>query len=124
MLALQLEKRPSVGDGARDLETIAHDIGIREQPLDLARIETRDLRRIESGERLAIAFAFFENRGPREPSLGALERQELEEQVIIVHGHAPFGVVVGDLERTGFGPGAACDGGRHGRALVENARSV
>lgn len=43
---------------------------------------------------------------PGEPGLSAFEVEEFEEGTIIAQGHAPFGVVVGDLDIVAD-PGAA-----------------
>jgi len=60
--------------------------------------EARDLRGIESGERASVALALVEDRRPREPRLGALEREHLEQPRVVVDRHAPFLVVVREVE--------------------------
>src|SRR5207247_2892190 len=99
------EERARVADRALDLEAVADDAGILQQ--------TFDARRIELGECPVVIVALLEDRGPAESRLSALERQELEENAVVMHGHAPLAIVILDVER-GAGPGAAC---RHARTL-------
>jgi hypothetical protein len=56
-LALHREKRASVFHCASDLEPVADDIRVGEQPLDAPGVEARDPGRIETGRRLAMAVA-------------------------------------------------------------------
>src|SRR5258706_3869916 len=98
-LLLHGEKGFRVADGALDFQPIADDPRILQQYPFPARIETRDLSRIESRERLPVVLALLQDRFPREPGLRAFEDQELEQDAIVVHRHAPFLVVVGDAER-------------------------
>src|SRR5436190_13645184 len=56
-LLLHLQERTRVLDGGADLEPVADDAGVGEQPARLARAEARDLRGIEAGERLAVGLA-------------------------------------------------------------------
>ena len=46
----------------------------------------------------------------RQPGLRAFEDQQLEQRAVVVHRHAPLGVVVGDVERVVAAPGAALKG--------------
>jgi leucyl/phenylalanyl-tRNA--protein transferase len=41
--------------------------------------------------------------------LRTLENQEFEEAAIVVHRHAPFAIVIGDVGRAAVGPGTAVD---------------
>src|SRR6266446_4411719 len=51
--------------------------------------------------------ALAQDGDPGEPGLEAVEDELLEERAIVVLGHAPFLVVIGDVERVLLGPGAA-----------------
>src|SRR5205823_8194203 len=82
------EERARVADRALDLEAVADDAGILQQTFDARRREPRDARRIELGECPAVIVALLEDRGPAESRLSALERQELEENAVVMHGHA------------------------------------
>ncbi len=45
------------------------------------------------------AVALLEDRLPAQAGLRPLERDELEEHAVVVDGHTPFFVVIGDAER-------------------------
>ena len=67
----------------------------------------RDLLGIEAVERGAEGRALAQDRDPGEPRLEAVEHELLEQRPVVVFGHAPFLVVIGDIERIGARPGAA-----------------
>ena len=77
---------------------------------DVRGTEGGDGLRVEAGEGPAVALALAEDGEPAQPGLSALEHQELEEQPVVVHRHAPLLVVVGVEEGLVAHPGAA-----HGR---------
>jgi len=105
--AVQCHERPRIGDDALDLAAVAYDRRVRDQAVDAAGIEPRDARRVEPGERLAVAVALREDRAPRETGLRAFERQEFEQRILVGRGHAPFAIVVVAFGRAPFAPGAA-----------------
>src|SRR6476646_3112233 len=105
-LALHGEERPRVRDRALDLEPVAHDPRVSEQPGRAGRGVPRDPGGVEAREHLAIARALLEDRFPAEARLRAFEGQELEERALVVNGDAPLGVVVGDA-KLGARPAAA-----------------
>ena len=78
-----------------------------EQPALGARVEARDLARIETRECLPVRVALSKNRDPAQARLRALERQHLEEPAIVVHRDTPFAIVVANVKRIGSAPGAA-----------------
>ena len=53
------EKHFCVLDGGRDLQSVAHDSVVAEQPLHIARAVSGDLRRAKSIERLPIVLSFL-----------------------------------------------------------------
>ena len=106
-LALDAEERARIRDGAFDLQSIADDRGIRHQSRDPAAVVFRNARRIEIGEGLAVRGALGEDRRPGEPGLRSFENQEFEEASIVVHGNAPFIVVIRDVEIAAVGPWTA-----------------
>ena len=55
----------------------------------------------------AEGFALAEDGDPGESGLEALEHEEFPEGTGVGFGHAPFLVVVGEVERVAAGPGAA-----------------
>ena len=73
----------------------------------LRRVEGRDPRRIESGERRPVAIALVEYRRPRKAGLRAFEDEKLEEHAIVVNGHSPLVIVVRGVGRAAVGPRAA-----------------
>ena len=103
-----------VADGALDLAAMADDAGVRHQPVDARASRSGRRGRGRSRERGAVAVALVQDRRPRQPSLRALEHQELEEHAVVVHRHAPLGVVVRTVGIAAFGPGAADGSGGHG----------
>src|ERR1051326_229117 len=83
---------------ALDLEPITYDAGIHEQLLDTGRREPGDTIDFEVGKRLTISITLLQNRRPAESGLRSLQRQQLEECRVVVLGHAPFPVVVLDVQ--------------------------
>src|SRR5204863_5125588 len=113
------------------LQPVTHDGRVLEQRRAAARIEARHPPRVEAGERTAVARALAEDRRPREPRLGALEREHLEEPPLVVHRAAPLLVVVADVVRVGAGcPSAAALAGAgsgaraQGSGLDQNRRAI
>jgi hypothetical protein len=91
------KKRVRILDRGRNLQSVAHDPGIAEQPFHIARAVMRDLLRAKTVERFAIVLSFLENRRPAEPGLRALEDQKFKQLSIIVNRHAPFSIMIGDV---------------------------
>ena len=79
------------------------------QRRDLVRVVGGDPGRLEPVESPAEVVALPEDRDPGQAGLEALEDQHLEQRALIVQGHAPFLVVVGDVQRIAAGPAAAHD---------------
>ena len=96
---------PNRDDGAGvrhsrlDLQPVPHDRRVLEQPRDPAVGETSDLRRVETGERLAVSGPLVQDRRPRESGLRAFQYEHLEEPGVFVQGNAPFIIVVSDVGR-------------------------
>jgi hypothetical protein len=67
-----------------------------QQPFSLSVAIPRNLRRIETAKRGAIAGAFVKDDFPTKACLSAFEDEKLEEFAIVVHRHTPFGVVISD----------------------------
>ena len=113
----QLRKaRPLVHDvepGARrahrafDLCAVAHDAGILHQPLDLGRPVARDFFRNEIVEGAAEIVALAQDGDPRQAGLETVEHEFFVERAVVVFRHAPFLVVIGDVERIVLGPRTA-----------------
>src|SRR5204862_2824598 len=84
-------------DRRRNLQSVAHDPGVAEQPFHIARAVTRDLLRTKTVERFAIVLPFLENRRPAEPGLRALEDEKFKQLSIVVNRHAPFLIMIADV---------------------------
>src|SRR5262249_34437772 len=88
---------------------VAHDAGVLHQRLDLLRGEARDLLRREAGEGAAEVVALAQDGDPGQPGLEAVENELFEQRAVVVFRHAPFLVVIGDVERVLLGPGTALE---------------
>src|SRR5581483_2113731 len=66
-----------------------------------------DFFRIEIVKRTAEIVAFAQDRDPRQPGLESVEDQLFEEGAVVVLRHAPFLVVVGDVQGVLLRPRAA-----------------
>ena len=95
-LLLDGQEGTGVADRRLDLGPVADDAGVGQELLHPGRREARHLGGVEVGEGLAVAGAALEDGGPAEAGLRPLEHQELEVGGVVVHRHAPLGVVVGD----------------------------
>src|SRR4029079_4160044 len=104
--ALNLEEGLRIADRTVDLETIANNPWILEQPLNLGWREARHPRRIEIGECSPVVLALLEDRLPAQARLRTFEREELEERAVVVNRHPPLVIVVHDADWRSS-PGAA-----------------
>src|SRR5262249_40838735 len=91
-------------DRALDLEAIAPDAGIGQQPFNLLWRVTRDLDGVEIVKGTAEILALAQDRDPRQPGLEAIEHELLVERPVVEFRHAPFFVVVSDVKRILPGP--------------------
>src|SRR5438094_4448509 len=97
------EKYFRVLDCGHDLQAVAYDSPVAQQPFNIAPIVAGDVLRAISGERLSIVLPFFQNDRPAQPGLRAFKNEELEKHSIIMHGDAPFLIVIADI-RFGCSP--------------------
>src|SRR5688572_5385852 len=111
-LPLHIEECLRVRYRALDLAAVSDDSGIREDPIDPCRREARNGRRVEFGEDAPVVLPLLQDRRPAETRLGTFEREKLEQHAVIVDGHAPLGIVVGDVEVRPW-PSAALRGTYH-----------
>ena len=107
LLLLDVEPQLRALDRGLDLRVGADDAFVLHQPLDVALAVARDLLGIEIVEGFAEVLALAQDRDPGEPRLKPVEDQLFVERARIVFRHAPFFVVIGDVERVLAGPGAA-----------------
>ena len=106
-LLLDPQPGPRARDGALDLGAVADDPGIGHQPRHVGLREAGDPLRIEIREGVAKPFAAAQDGDPRQAGLEPVEDQLLVERAAVTLGHAPLGVVIGDVERVEAGPPAA-----------------
>ena len=92
--------------GAFDLGAIAHDAGVLHQPFDFRRPVARDFFRHETIEGAAEIFALAQDGDPRQAGLKTIEDEFFVERAVVEFRHAPFLVVIGDVERIVLGPRA------------------
>src|SRR5207249_4678535 len=90
-----------------DLHAVAHDAGVRHQPLDFLGRIARDLWRLETVEGAAEIFALAQDGDPGQPGLKTVEHELFVERAVVEFRHAPFLIVIGDVERILLRPGAA-----------------
>src|ERR1700747_3196061 len=86
----QREVSRGVADAGVDLALVADDAGIGQQLLQFGRRVARDLLRIEAVIDLAIVLALAQHGDPAEARLEALERQQLEQRLVVPERPAPF----------------------------------
>ena len=103
-LVLHLDERLRIPQRRGDLQSIADDTGVGHQRRDFVRVVARDLLHIEVVEGAAIVFALVQNRRPAEAGLRAFQDQQLKPVPVILQRHAPFLIVVGQIDRS-FRPG-------------------
>ena len=101
------EEHTGVGHDGREFAAMTDEARVPHPDLDLRRPEARDLPGVEVGEDPAVTLALTEHREPSQAGLRALEDQLLEQQPVIVDGHAPLVVMIRHVERVIPAPGAA-----------------
>src|SRR6185503_6727995 len=106
---LHRQERSRVRDRRVDFQAVAHDAGVGEQRAFLRGAVLRDLPRVETIERLPVRGPLPEDRDPTQARLRALEDEHLEEPPVVVQRHAPFLIVVTDVERIVAAPAATLD---------------
>lgn len=86
-------------DHCLDFEAVADDARVREELRAAARVELRHLLERESVERFPECLALAENRQPRETGLIDLERQPLEQLIVVMQGEAVLPIVIRPMIR-------------------------
>jgi len=122
--ALNLQVQPDTGalDGGVDLGPRADDAGIVQQALAVGLAVAGDLLRVETVEGGAEGRALFQDGDPRQARLESVQHQLFPEGARVTFGHAPFLVVIGDIEGVGAAPATAA--GRVGHGRVGHGRRV
>jgi len=85
-------------DGGIDLEAIADDADVAQQPCALAAAVGGDPVGVEAVVGGAEGVALLQDGQPRESCLVDLEHQALEERRVVVQGEAVLAIVVGAVE--------------------------
>ena len=101
-----LEDASSVLDHRVDLQAVPDDAGVSKETRAFAFPVSRHPVHVEPIERSAKVISLFENREPRKSRLVDLERETLEEGVVLPQRKAVFAIVVGTVERMVNGDGA------------------
>src|SRR5215217_2030612 len=104
---VQGPRRDGVRDRGLDLAAVAHDPGVREEPLHVALPKGGDSLDVPIFEGAPEALALAQDRKPGKSRLKRLEDKHLEELTVAVHGAAPDAVVVLDVLRCSETPPAA-----------------
>jgi glycyl-tRNA synthetase alpha chain len=105
---VQLEPGLGILTYGLELETVADDPGVLHQGfLDIRIRERRQALHIEVEQNLAVALTLLQHGDPRQPGLKAFEQQQLEQRLRVALRHAPFVVVVSDIQRIVIAPKAA-----------------
>ena len=123
MLGLDCQEGACVADGGLEFAAMADQPGVLHEGVDFLRIEARDFLGVEPCKGFAVVLALTQDRQPREAGLRTFEDELFEVQSIIVHRHAPFFVMVGDVQRVIAAPKATRLGLRHGQPLADSPRS-
>jgi len=105
----EVERDSRQGDRRLDLRAVAHDAGVAHQGFDLGGAVANDRLRREAVKGGAKARALAQDREPGKPRLEAVEDELLEDRPIVPFGHAPFLIVIGDIERVEARPRTAAD---------------
>jgi hypothetical protein len=94
---VELQPRPGVADGRRNLGPVADDARVGEAPRHVVVVEGGNSGRVEVGEGPPVAGSLVEDRRPRQPGLRTFEDQELEQHLRVALGDPPLEVVVGEV---------------------------
>ena len=108
------KRKPGLGvlPGSAELETVANDAGILHQGvLDVLVSQRGQALHIETKQHLAVALALLEYGDPRQACLEAFKQQQLKQRLRVALRHAPFLIVVGDIQRIVGAPEAAWHAG-------------
>ena len=96
-LLLHGQKGLGVADRRGDFQPVPNDAFILQQLLLSGLAVFRDLGRVETVVRLSVMVPLFQDGLPAQSRLRAFEDQEFEQQPVIMHGYAPFLVVIADV---------------------------
>ncbi|MNP44824.1 hypothetical protein D3C76_1387010 [compost metagenome] len=102
-----LQPGPGILPGRIQLGAIADDARVLHAFLDLLVAHPRQSFGIETEQHFAVALALLQHGDPRQPGLESFQQQQFEQRLRVALWHAPFGVVVVDVQRIVIAPEAA-----------------
>ena len=105
--AAQFDHAFGVVDGRGDLACVANNAGVNHQPLNVRRIEARNLLSFEVREGAPKVLALVQDGQPAQTRLKTFEADFFKQPALVGDGEAPFGVVVPAVVGGGFAPPAA-----------------
>lgn len=103
----QFEAGARIADCRLDLQPVADNASVGHQTRDVIGSVARDSIRIEVGERPAVVLALGEDGVPGQAGLRAFQDEQFEQTAVVAQGHAPLGVVVGNVDAPAQRPRAA-----------------
>ena len=95
-LVLHRQKRLGVPYCRRDLQPVADDSLIAQQPFGLAAVIAGDLLCIEPIKGGAIIFALLQNGVPAQAGLRPFQNKELKQDTVVMLRDAPLAIVIKD----------------------------
>ena len=108
MLLLDREEGARVERDGFEFAAVTHQARVLHEDVDFPGVEAGELADVEARQRLPVVVSLPQHGDPGEAGLGAFEDELFEESAVVPHGHAPFFVVIGDVERVFSAPEAAC----------------
>ena len=107
MLLLDREEGARVEGDGLEFAAVSDESRVPHQGVDFLVVEAGELTDVEADESLPIVFTLLQDGDPGEAGLRALEDELFEELAVVADRHAPFVVVIGDVERIVSAPEAA-----------------
>ena len=83
-----------VANESLHLQAVVHNPRVGEQFSNLGIVIARHFFGIKLIKGGVIVFAFTQNRDPAEASLSAIQQQFCEQHLVVIHGYAPFFIVI------------------------------
>lgn len=111
-----------VVDGGHDFEPVADDPSVAHQPFNIRARKGGDHVPVPVRECFCKVRPALKDGEPRKTGLKSLEREHLEVLPVVMHRHAPFVVVVGDIVRVVSRPVASFNRGKQAGPLQWRGR--
>jgi hypothetical protein len=107
VLLLDREEGARVEGDGLEFAAVADESRVLHEGGDFLVVEAGEFADIEARERFPIVLTLLQDGDPGEAGLRALEDELFEELAVVADRHAPFVVVIGDVERIVSAPEAA-----------------